>query len=295
MADPADNTAPAEASPAPEITKPQTFADFLESCGPDFTHHFSGLLSASSAAVLPILVPPVIRLYCESDTCDGIRLFQCRDNHHISFPLDFEFIKYVCRNCGRTEKIFALALAPDEDKRSCRVQKLGEMPPFGPPTPSRVMKLVGVDRELFLKGRRAELHGLGIGAFAYYRRVVEEQKGRIIEEIGKVATKIKPSKETEELFSKAKAETQFSTAIDLIKSAIPETLLIDGHNPLTLLHSALSEGLHAQTDDQCLELATSIRVVLTELAERISTALKEEATLKSAVSRLLNRKSGAAT
>jgi hypothetical protein len=151
------------------------------------------------------------------------------------------------------------------------------------------MKLVGEDRELFLKGRRAELHGLGIGAFAYYRRVVEEQKGRIIEEIGKVAVKIKPSKETAELFAKAKAETQFTTAIDMIKSAIPEAVLIDGHNPLTLLHSALSEGLHAHTDEQCLELATSIRVVLTELAERISTALKEEATLKHAVSRLLNR------
>jgi len=157
------------------------------------------------------------------------------------------------------------------------------------------MKLVGVDRELFLQGRRAELRGLGIGAFAYYRRVVEEQKGRIIEEIGKVALKIKPSRETEELFEKAKAETQFSSAVDLIRSAIPESLLIDGHNPLTLLHSALSEGLHAQTDNECLELATSIRVVLTELAERISTALKEEATLKNAVSRLLNRKPGAAT
>jgi hypothetical protein len=36
----------------------------------------------------------------------------------------------------------------------------------------------------------------------------------------------------------------------------------------------------------------SIRVVLTELAERTSVALKEEATLKDAVSKLLNRKSG---
>jgi len=64
-------------------------------------------------------------------------------------------------------------------------------------------------------------------------------------------------------------ETQFSKAIETIKAAIPESLLIDGHNPLTLLHDALSEGLHAQTNEDCLELATSIRVVLTELAERI--------------------------
>jgi hypothetical protein len=77
----------------------------------------------------------------------------------------------------------------------------------------------------------------------------------------------------------------------MIKNAIPEAILIDGHNPLTLLHSALSEGLHAQTDEECLELATSIRVVLTELADRISVALREEAELKTAVTRLLNRKS----
>jgi hypothetical protein len=56
-----------------------------------------------------------------------------------------------------------------------------------------------------------------------------------------------------------------------------------------LLHSALSEGIHAQTDEECLEIATSIRVVLSELADRISIALKDHAELKQAVSRLLNR------
>ena len=235
---------------------------------------------------------PEIDLHCESESCNGVRRFECNDDKRLSDrSVIFVFLNYTCKNCEDFGKTFALAVSRDGSKTSGQVLKLGEAPPYGPPTPSRVMKLVGEDRELFLKGRRAELHGLGIGAFAYYRRVVEEQKGRIIEEIGKVAVKIKPSKETAELFAKAKAETQFTTAIDMIKSAIPEAVLIDGHNPLTLLHSALSEGLHAHTDEQCLELATSIRVVLTELAERISTALKEEAPLKSAVSRLLNRKS----
>jgi hypothetical protein len=55
-------------------------------------------------------------------------------------------------------------------------------------------------------------------------------------------------------------------------------------------HNALSEGLHELTDEECLALATSIRVVLVELAERITTALKEQTELKSAVSQLLNRK-----
>ena len=82
-------------------------------------------------------------------------------------------------------------------------------------------------------------------------------------------------------------ETQFSRAIDDVKDAIPPVLRISGHNPLTLLHSALSQGLHARTDQECLEIAGSIRVVLTELAERIGQVLKDQAELNAAVTRLL--------
>ena len=89
----------------------------------------------------------------------------------------------------------------------------------------------------------------------------------------------------------AKHETQFTKAIESIKHGIPESLLVTGHNPLTLLHSALSEGLHADTDEDCLALATSIRTVLADLAERLGAALKEEKDLSEAVSRLLKKKS----
>ncbi len=268
------------------------FRDFLESWPPDALTHVSDLLTTQVYSNnTRELDTPEIQLHCDHELCKAVRWFKPTGGNYISGSLDYEFVNYLCKNCGKTQKVFALLVAPGSDTAG-RVLKLGEVPTFGPPTPPRVIKLIGPDRELFLKGRRAELRGLGIGAFAYYRRVVEEQKGRIIQEIGKVAMKVKPSKGTAELFTEAEAETQFSTAIDMIKDAIPEAILIDGHNPLTLLHSALSEGLHAQSDEQCLELATSIRVVLTELADRISVALKEEAELKTAVSRLLNRKSG---
>ena len=59
----------------------------------------------------------------------------------------------------------------------------GEYPPFGERTPAKVITMIGPDRDLFLNGRRAENHGLGIGASAYYRRVVENQKDRIFDMI----------------------------------------------------------------------------------------------------------------
>ena len=81
----------------------------------------------------------------------------------------------------------------------------------------------------------------------------------------------------------AKQQTRFSTAIESIKHALPQALFISGHNPLTLLHSALSDGLHKRTDDECLAIAVSIRVLLSELAERIGQVLKDEAELQGAV------------
>lgn len=88
---------------------------------------------------------------------------------------------------------------------------------------------------------------------------------------------------------RAEKETQFKTAIEQIKDGIPAGLMINGHNPLTLLHTALSQGLHGQTDNECLQLAQEIRLVLTELAERISQAVKEQRELNDAVSRLMSR------
>jgi hypothetical protein len=88
----------------------------------------------------------------------------------------------------------------------------------------------------------------------------------------------------------AKAETQFSKAIAVIKHAIPSVLLIKGQNPLALLHDAISEGLHAHSDEECLEIATDIRIVMADLAERLGQALKDEAELSGSVSRLINRK-----
>jgi hypothetical protein len=168
--------------------------------------------------------------------------------------------------------------------------KLGEDPAFGPRTPARVITLIGSDRELFLKGRRAELQGLGIGAFAYYRRVIENQKDRLFDAILRVAKKLNAPQEQVQVLEAAKSETQFTKSLESIKSAIPKELLIQGQNPFSLLHSALSEGLHASTDEQCLELATSIRWVLFELAERVGQALKEQAGLNAAVTRLTQSK-----
>lgn len=134
---------------------------------------------------------------------------------------------------------------------------------------------------------RAENQGLGLGSFAYYRRVVENQRGRLLEEIIRVAKRMGAKADAVRALEAAAKEQQFSKSIELTKDSIPESLLIDGHNPLLLLHRALSVGLHNLTDEECLARARSIRLVLTELAERIGQVLKDTAELKEAINYLL--------
>jgi hypothetical protein len=241
---------------------------------------------------------PDIQIHCTHQDCNGVR-FHRPETARLAITLNATwskaFIVYTCSNCQKNTKLFALfaraTRSAGEGKIavSLEMSKIGEHPPFGPITPARLISLIGGDRDIFLKGRRCENQGLGIGAFAYYRRVVENQKSRILDNIIAAAEKTRATPEMITALRSAKDEQQFKKAVEDVKDAIPESLLIDGHNPLTLLHSALSDGLHARTDEECLELAQAIRLVLADLAERISQALKDDRELKEGISRLLNR------
>ncbi|MFH1661391.1 MAG: hypothetical protein ABIG35_18985 [Pseudomonadota bacterium] len=273
----------------------QLISDFLESCPPNQVVHISDLSKYEYVQQIGrsanVMQTPEIQLHCANDSCNGSRFFRCVSGagKRLSDKYDYLYISYRCSNCQDNEKTFALAVRLDKDGHSTgELYKFGELPPFGPPTPPRLIKLIGPDRDDFLKGRRSENQGLGVGAFIYYRRVVENQKNRILSEIIKVSEKLSAAPEKISTLKKAIEETQFSKALEMAKDVLPESLLINGHSPIQLLHSALSEGVHALSDEQCLELAGSIRIVLGELSERLSQALKDEAELAKALSTLMN-------
>lgn len=279
-----------------EHQESRALSDFLESTPPGSATRISDLIYVERKGNIDWywISTPELHLHCPHDRCNGMRVFRAkalpRSSEVPTKGFQYLFVEYACSNCTDTAKTFSLAIQRDKSGASGVAYKFGELPAFGPPTAARLMKLVGPDRELFLRGRRSENLGLGIGAFVYYRRVIEGQKNRIIDEIIKVSTKIGAAQEIIDSLTAAKDEVQFSKAIESIKPVVPQALLINGHNPLTLLHSALSEGLHAQTDEACLELATSVRVVLAELSERLAQSLKDEAELNKALSRLMQAK-----
>lgn len=232
---------------------------------------------------------PEIEVECP--VCKGKRFFE-KTNTESSYSstdgYSLETILYTCKNCSHSQKIFTLKYKQLEPEKGAEVIpgsiiKLGEYPPFGDSIPAKVITLVGKERDFFLKGRRCENQSLGIGAYAYYRRIVENQKDKLIDEIIKVCKKLGKQESLIEELERAKNETQFSKAVDSIKGELPSSLYIEGKNPLKLLHKAVSKGIHNMSDEECLQYAESIRLILVALTQRIDEFLKDSSEIHNAI------------
>ena len=275
-----------------EISNPsQAWREFLEDTPAYVSRQIEGLLNKELKGMYgttPIwsIFSPRIQLYCDLDK--GFRWFQTESQIYCE-PWTYKFITYRCRDCGESSKTFAVLITQDKEKpANVTVMKLGEYPPFGSHVAPRLQKMLSKeDLELYRKGLRSEREGHGIGAAAYYRRVVENQWKALVEKLRDAAVKLGSQPQKLAVFDEALQQTQFSTAVDMLKNAIPSKLLIlDGRNPLTLLYSPLSAQLHDLSDEECLQQATDIRVVLNELFDNISLVLADDEALKGAVGRL---------
>jgi hypothetical protein len=263
--------------------------DFLESTPAYVVCEFKSLAKdvAPTGPVIWGITSPRLQLYCEVD--DGIRNFDPVQAH--TFPSHYtEFLRYTCRDCGQWHKTFALVLSLEESGKSTILTalKMGEYPPFGSHLAKRLQAMLSeTDLELYRKGLRTEREGQGIGAAAYFRRVVENQWKALVKKLRQAAERLGTPQEDLKVFDEALAQPQFSTAVAMLKDAIPAKLLIlDGRNPLTLLYKPLSVQIHDLSDHECLQQAADIRVVLNETFDNISRVLSDDEQLKAAVNRL---------
>lgn len=242
-----------------------------------------------------IAFPEDIHVHCDHDKCGGVRRHTHKDSKDFQRGRDtYSFAAYQCTNCTTAMKVFGLKAEKSKNGFTGTCTKIYQEPPFGQPIPKRLFHVIGeANREHFLQARRSIARGLGIGAYAYYRRIVENTKFDLVGSVLEVAqaTNALPAAQIE-LLKKARSETQFSKAIDMLRevSAIPAVLLIEGHNPLLLLHDLLSEGIHQLDERECLERAQQAEVILCEIADRLQIALTERKTVKAAISSIMHRK-----
>jgi hypothetical protein len=224
----ADEQQPQESKEEVPAITPITWREFLESFPLNSGHLVSDYYAANperNASEPFIRVAPILRLFCPK--CEGIRNFFGKWQGYGTDKVDNynainAFLQYVCRDCQGGQKTFCLRSAATKEKWVGYAIKIGEFPEVHVELPRSLKCLLGDDYELFLKGLQCEKQGLGVGAFTYYRRVVESQKSQLIAEIHRVTEKLRMPEAMRETLARAATEKQFSRAVELVKDAIPQ-------------------------------------------------------------------------
>ncbi|HAJ78221.1 MAG TPA: hypothetical protein DCO75_00495 [Fibrobacteres bacterium] len=171
---------------------------------------------------------------------------------------------YQCESCRSFTRQFDVYISPSLDF----IYKFGQFPEWEIKIDKNLEKVLDKHVKTFRKGLICESQGYGIGAFAYYRRITEEIIDELLDSISDLIEE-EHRVEYKEALDKTKQTRVTQDKIDLVKDLLPSILKPNGMNPLGVLHSELSEGLHAETDQDCLEYANHIKKILIFLINQI--------------------------
>lgn len=249
---------------------------------------------------------PAIKAFCPR--CNSIQTF-------VHFPLSpdstsyihpqggpreyavIEFI-YVCAACRGTkgpvhdfDKSYLYYLVRFQDESTAI--KVGQYPPPDISIGKELERVLDKHTDDYKKGRICELHGYGIGAYAYYRRIVEQAIDKLLNRIHDLLDE-KEKLIYEEALRQTQKNSPAKDKIALVKDLLPSSLRPNKMNPLAILHETLSEGLHEKSDEECLAAATDIREILVTLVEKLDTiqdALDSDRSFTQSMKRLLDKKS----
>jgi hypothetical protein len=210
--------------------------------------------------IVTLTVPFLLEFYCPAEGISLNHICQLRHDLDIykgsssrsEVILHYQdasyAIDYACPNCREFRTILIRVAYLERT-----VIKLSEFPQVAEPLPSHLIDLAGFDSDTLLKGYEAEQRGFGLGAFAYYRRVVENSWRRFLSEAKTVALVENSDVETIKAIDDAIGQDRFENAIHSVKELIPKSLFINNKNPFLLLYGVTSAYLHDKPDEEWLK------------------------------------------
>lgn len=254
------------------------------------------------------LPKPAIHMYCWR--CDSDQTFNMINEYHeVDYHSDANSsgktlrARYLCSACQESIRLFFIYFGTekikeknedgeDVERKVMSLTKVGQNPSWSIEMDKELEKLLDDHTDFYKRGLICESQGYGIGAFAYYRRIVEEVIDGLLISIEELLTDPEEKREYDTALEKVKKTTVTQEKIDLVKDLLPDSLRPDGMNPLSALHSALSEGLHAEDEDTCLEYAEAVRDSLVFLVNRLVRTKAENKSFSASMRKLLDKKNG---
>lgn len=214
---------------------------------------------------------PVLRSYMSDDHADQLPEYfneKTGKLDHISEVVG------ACQSCGATisfliRRYSDRAWTDREQGLSIFLQKVGQFPPYDIQPDKEIQKyLTDDDLDAFKKGLTNLSISYGIGAFAYFRRVIENELRRIVQDISQL--QFEGVEEVRSAFAAFEVNHQMNNLISAVAKHLPASLKISGENPVQLLYQQLSVGIHSLSEEQCLEKAESIKTLLTFVIKKVN-------------------------
>ena len=193
------------------------------------------------------------------------------DKSNIVYPIEiysYLILSYICASCRKFSRFFNLRVIGKSGTKSMEIEKVGQYPPWNINIERNLKEILKNYSENYKKGKTCESQSYGIGAFAYYRRIVEDVIGELLESIQDLMIGEELEKYQEALEEVRKTKNT-ADKIALVKDLLPPILKPEQFNPLKTIHDVLSKGLHGKTDEECLDDAELIRTSLVFLVNAI--------------------------
>lgn len=172
------------------------------------------------------------------------------------------------------------------DDENIRIQKYGELPRSRLARNRALQKFLKDDLDNYEKAIVCLSHEYGVAAFAYFRRIVENNIKALLDLVQEDAQSSDSDKAILDALGDLRKDTPMSEKIKIANLALPNHLKPDGLNPLGRLYQALSEGVHSLPDAECLQKAKATSECLEFLVSELASRAEHRIRFKSLVGKL---------
>lgn len=266
--------------------------ELLESAAPfkRVAYSFPGPVSLEQVSLG--LAPRSLTLPCAHCKSDGTTWkFKARLQPNVETPSEVHALWiYKCSDCERHDKVFWVVARSTVDDLIFRpavrggslaattagtFEKVVQWPRWTVRIPKGVEKALGARAELLAKAVHCLQEGYGIGAAAYLRRVVEDEARTIVDLVRDAAEQDGDSEAVENA-TRALAADSAADRLKIAAQHIPQTLRVDGQNPLEVLYGNLSGPLHSESEAEAVEVAGLLLGSLLFLFETLKSGVADK-------------------
>jgi hypothetical protein len=240
-----------------------------------------------SGAASTDVLPSVISLFCSD--CEKEQWWDTNVYAESNHRTGFGEKEYTCKNCGRNRVRYYYYWGY---KNGTGVfLKIGQYPPLEDVPPPELEKTLGAeDFDLYKKALRSRNFNYGIGALAYLRRVVENRMNLILDLLAETARDANFAPEELKKLEDIKGSKRFDDKVTYAAQILPPHLRDGGQNPIDSLHDLSSEGIHARSEAECIEIFDRCKLVFEYVFRELKLRRDERQTYLEALRRLKTKK-----